>query len=147
MISCFLQIRIFETGQGHSRECYHTKRMQRLTCVAWSRDNQYIVSGSDEMNIRLWKARASAKLGIVRERERSALQYSDKLKEKYGAHPQVRRIARHRHVPKHVLNGQRQNAEQKASKKRKEANLRKHSKPGSVPHVAERDKHTVDEKE
>lgn len=47
------------------REIYHTKRMQRVTCVRWSLDNRYIVSGSDEMNIRLWKAKASEKLGIV----------------------------------------------------------------------------------
>lgn len=58
-------IRIFEVNKGHSREVYHTKRMQRLTCVSWSFDNKYIVSGSDEMNLRLWKANASEKLGIV----------------------------------------------------------------------------------
>ncbi len=64
--------------KGHSREVYHTKRMQRLTCVAWSLDNRYILSGSDEMNIRLWKARASEKLGILKEREKVALEYADK---------------------------------------------------------------------
>jgi WD repeat and SOF domain-containing protein 1 len=58
-------IRIFETNKGHSREIYHTKRMQRLTCVQWTLDNKYILSGSDEMNIRIWKARASEKLGPV----------------------------------------------------------------------------------
>jgi WD repeat and SOF domain-containing protein 1 len=35
----------------------------------------------------------------------------------------------------------------KESKARKEANRRKHSKPGAVPHVAEREAHTVEEKE
>lgn len=58
-------IRIFESLKGHSRDVYHTKRMQRLTCVKWSLDNKYILSGSDEMNIRMWKARASEKLGVV----------------------------------------------------------------------------------
>lgn len=58
-------IRIFEVNKGHSREVYHTKRMQRLTNVAWSLDNKYIISGSDEMNLRVWKARASEKLGVV----------------------------------------------------------------------------------
>jgi len=47
------------------------------------------VSGSDEMNLRLWKARASERLGIMKDRERVALQYSEKLKEKYAQHPQV----------------------------------------------------------
>lgn len=59
-------IRIFEYNKGHSREVYHTKRMQRLTCMAWSLDDRYIVSGSDEMNIRVWKAKAAEKLGVVR---------------------------------------------------------------------------------
>ena len=27
-------------AEGHSREVYHTKRMQRLTCVAWTKDNK-----------------------------------------------------------------------------------------------------------
>lgn len=40
--------------------------MQRVRVVQWSLDNKYIISGSDEMNIRVWKARASEKLGMVR---------------------------------------------------------------------------------
>ena len=59
-------IRIYQVNKGHSREIYHTKRMQRLSAVAWSLDDKYILSGSDEMNIRVWKARASEKLGVVR---------------------------------------------------------------------------------
>ena len=65
--------------------------MQRLTAVAWSLDNKYVLSGSDEMCIRLWKARASERIGIMRDRERVALQYNEKLKEKYGQHPQISR--------------------------------------------------------
>lgn len=34
-------VRIFEADKGHSREVYHTKRMQRLTCVTWSADNRW----------------------------------------------------------------------------------------------------------
>ena len=48
------------------REVYHTKRMQRVICVSWSLDDKYIISGSDEMNLRVWKANASQKLGVVR---------------------------------------------------------------------------------
>jgi len=66
-------IRIFETDKGHSREVYHTKRMQRLSCVKWSLDNKYIISGSDEMNLRVWKAKASEKLGIVSKISQSLL--------------------------------------------------------------------------
>ena len=43
--------------------------MQHVTCVKWSLDNRYILSGSDETNIRIWKAVASEKLGKVNERK------------------------------------------------------------------------------
>ena len=43
------------------------------------------------MCLRLWKARASEKLGVIKDRERVSLQYAEKLKEKYAQHPQVNR--------------------------------------------------------
>ncbi|GBP31639.1 DDB1- and CUL4-associated factor 13 [Eumeta japonica] len=138
-------VRIFETLKGHSRDVYHTKRMQRLTCVKWSLDDKYILTGSDEMNIRMWKARASEKLGVLKPRERSALNYADALKEKFANHPQIRRIARHRHVPKHIMNAKKELKAIKDKQKRKEANRRAHSKPGSVPFVPDRKKHVVKE--
>lgn len=39
--------------------------MQIVLCVRWSHDDKYIVLASDEMNLRLWKSRASEKLGVV----------------------------------------------------------------------------------
>jgi len=140
-------VRIFSVDEGHSREVYHTKRMQRLTCVAWSRDNRYILSGSDEMNLRLWKARAWEKMGIMKDRQKSSIEYSEKLKEKYASHPQVKRVMKRRHVPKHVLNAGKEHHIIKDSRKRKEANRRANSKPGSVPYVGERDKHVLTEHE
>ncbi|ENN72947.1 hypothetical protein YQE_10418, partial [Dendroctonus ponderosae] len=131
-------IRIFECDHGHSRDVYHTKRMQRLTCVHWSLDNKFIISGSDEMNIRIWKARASEKLGPLRPKERNALQYAEALKCKFASHPEIKRIKRHRHVPKHVYNAQRELRTIKEKEKRKEANKRAHSRKGTVPHVPER---------
>lgn len=59
-------VRIYEVEKSNSREIYHTKRQQHVTTVGWSLDNKYIFSGSDEMNIRIWKAYASEKLGPVR---------------------------------------------------------------------------------
>jgi len=140
-------VRIWTTDSGRSREVYHTKRMQRLTAVAWSLDNKYVISASDEMCLRVWKARASEKLAMMRDRERVALDYNEKLKEKFGQHPKVSRIARHRQVPKHVKSAQAELKLIKESKARKEANRRKHSKPGAVPNVSEREAHTVEEKE
>ncbi|XP_043267800.1 DDB1- and CUL4-associated factor 13 [Venturia canescens] len=138
-------VRIYEVNKGHSREIYHTRRMQRLTSVGWSLDNKYILSGSDEMNIRVWKARASEKLGVLKPRERTALNYSEALKEKFAGHPQVRRIARHRQVPKHIFNAQGEMRAVREKIKRKESNRRAHSKKGSVPFLSERERHVVGE--
>jgi hypothetical protein len=41
------------------------------------------------MNIRLWKAKAWEKLGLVKDRQRTALEYNEKLKEKFASHPEV----------------------------------------------------------
>nr|CAG4642467.1 EOG090X04WU [Evadne anonyx] len=140
-------IRIFEVDKGHSRDIYHTKRMQRLTSVLWSMDDRYIFSASDEMNIRIWKSRASDKLGVVKEREKMALRVNDKLKEKFLHHPAVKRIDRHRHVPKHVYNGRKELRSSQEALKRKESNRRAHSKPGSVPYVAEKSRTIIAERE
>ncbi len=58
-------IRIFGSRSGSSRDVYHTKRMQKAFCVKFSMDSKYILSASDDGNIRLWKANASEKLGVV----------------------------------------------------------------------------------
>lgn len=130
-------IRIFGEHKAASREIYHTKRMQHVTTVGWSLDNKYIFSGSDEMNIRLWKARAAEKLGVLRPREKFAFEYNESIKERFAAHPQIARIARHRQVPKYVYN-EAKNLRQAINKvKRKEANRRINSKPGKVPFVAD----------
>lgn len=45
-------IRIFDRSKGHSRDIYHTKRMQRVFSCVFSQDNKYLLSGSDDGNIR-----------------------------------------------------------------------------------------------
>ena len=140
-------IRIFQVNQGNSREVYHTKRMQHVMAVRWSLDNKYIMSGSDEMNIRLWKAHASEKLGFMKPRERDQMQYNEKLREKFKHFPEIKRIKRHRHLPKSVYNAQKEKQIFRSSRARKEANRRKHSKPGTVPFNPEKKKHVIEEQE
>lgn len=48
-------LRIFGHMAGHSREVYHTSRMQRVFAVRFSGDGTYVYSGSDDMNLRVWK--------------------------------------------------------------------------------------------
>ncbi|KAL5013606.1 hypothetical protein ScPMuIL_007876 [Solemya velum] len=140
-------LRIFPVDKGHSREVYHTKRMQRVVLVKWSLDNKYILSASDEMNIRVWKARASEKMGVLRPREKTAFNYNEKLKDKFAHHPQVKRISRHRHIPKAIYHAAKEHGIIKESKKRKESNVRAHSKEGTVPHIPDRKKRVVAEME
>ena len=136
-------LRIFKMNGGRSREVYHTKRMQRIFCVKWSSDTTYVLSGSDETNIRLWKANASQKLGRLTPRETVALDYSQKLREKYRHHPLIRRIARHRHVPKAIYRAAKEKRVMLNARRRKLENRINHSKPGSVEVVPERQKHIV----
>jgi DDB1- and CUL4-associated factor 13 len=140
-------IRIFQTQVGRSREVYHTKRMQHVIAIKWSSDNKYLISASDEMNIRLWKAQAAEKLGLMRPREKEQMEYNEKLREKFKHFPDIKRIKRHRHVPKTILNAQKETRIMKASRQRKEANRRAHSKAGSVPYVPEKKKNIVEELE
>ncbi|XP_031548836.1 DDB1- and CUL4-associated factor 13-like [Actinia tenebrosa] len=136
-------IRIFERHGGHSREVYHTRRMQRVFCVRFSADSTYVLSGSDETNIRIWKANASQKLGALAPREKEAFAYSARLKERFKHHPRIRRIQRHRHVPKAIYKAALEKRIMSESQKRKDENRRLHSKPGTVPRVAERKKQVV----
>ena len=124
-------LRIFRVNERHSREVYHTKRMQKISCVCWSSDAAYVLSGSEETNIRVWKAQASQKLGCLARREKVSLEYAEKLRDKYKNHPQIRRIARHRHVPRLIHKLAKEKRIMLASRRRKRENVRKHSKPGT----------------
>lgn len=100
-------IRIFDTFNNpnitvHSRDVYHTMRMQRVWSVAYSADANYLLSGSDDGNVRLWKARADRPVGPIHRREAEAMQYKERLIERFKEMPEVKRISRHRHLPKEI---------------------------------------------
>ncbi|OCK78163.1 U3 small nucleolar RNA associated protein [Lepidopterella palustris CBS 459.81] len=125
-------IRLWRRDQGQSRDIYHTKRMQRVFSVAWTPDNNYILSGSDDGNIRLWRAQASTRQGVKSFAERQKLEYDNALKERYKHMPEIRRIARHRHVPQQVKKAGEIKAEELKAIKRREENERRHSKKENV---------------
>jgi WD repeat and SOF domain-containing protein 1 len=54
--------------------------------------------------------------------------------------PEIRRIKRHRHLPKTVKKAGEIKGEELKAIKRKEENVRKHSKKGSMPRHSEREK-------
>lgn len=134
-------IRLYDVGKGHSRDCYHTKRMQRIFAVQFSMDSKYVLSGSDDGNVRIWKAHASEKMGILDWREKNKMEYNDKLKERYGHMSDIRRIDKHRRTPKDIKLADKRKKEIIFAEKRKDNLRRKHSKKvDAVKRVPEREK-------
>lgn len=106
-------------------------------------DSKYLLTGSDDTNIRLWKANASEKLGPLSFREKSAAEYQDALKTRFKHLPEIRRIARHRHIPKPLYKAGQKKKTMLESIRRKEDNERKHTKEGKMVTKTERKKHVV----
>lgn len=127
-------------SNGTAREVYHTKRMQRIFCVGYTLDHKYILSGSDDTNLRLWKARSSEKIGQLSAREESSLQYRQALVQKYAHLPEVKRIHKARRVPKFIKKETEAARVQKEKRRRKETNVIKHSKPGTQKYTDEKGK-------
>ncbi|KAJ7948356.1 DDB1- and CUL4-associated factor 13 [Quillaja saponaria] len=125
-------VRIFPYNGGHSREIYHTKRMQRVFCVKFSCDASYVISGSDDTNLRLWKANASEQLGVVLSREQKKHEYHEAIKKRYKHLPEVKRILRHRHLPKPIYTALNRRRTMIEAEKRREEKRKAHSAPGSI---------------
>ena len=124
-------VRIFAFDGGHSRDVYHAKRMQRVFCTRFSMDGTYVLTGSDDMNVRCWKAEASAQLGTLLPREKRKKQYQAALKERFKHVPEIKRIARNHHVPKAIHKAQKLRRVMTDSETRKKKRRVEHSAPGA----------------
>lgn len=91
-------------------------------------DSKFVLSGSDDGNVRLWKAHASEKLGVKDNRERAHLEYAASLKERFKHMDEIRRIDRHRRTPKDIKRADKLKKEMLSARKKKEENRRKHDK-------------------
>ncbi|KAF9463237.1 WD40-repeat-containing domain protein [Collybia nuda] len=130
-------VRIWKEGQGHTPEVYHTKRMQRVTSSIFSGDARFVLTGSDDGNVRIWKAKASDKLGVVTARERAAMEYRESLKERWKMDTQVGKVARARHLPKSVYQASKLKRTMLDAQRVKEERRRKHTRAGeSKPQAA-----------
>lgn len=96
-------------------------------------DNKYILSGSDDGNIRLWRTNASDRSGVKSARQRTKLEYDQALVNRYSHMPEIRRIKRQRHVPKTIKKASEIKREELASIKRREDNVRRHAKKSTLP--------------
>jgi WD repeat and SOF domain-containing protein 1 len=140
-------IRIFNAEQARSRDVYHTKRMQRVLCCHFTPDGRFVLSGSEDTNVRVWKAKSDQKLGAMTDREKHAQSYRENLKEKFSRLPEIRRIRRHHHVPKAIKTATEKRRVMREARARKDNNRRKHSKPGTNPHVPMKKRHVIKELE
>ena len=69
--------------------------MARVFSVRWMMDDCDVISGSDDGNVRQWKARASEKLGHTTGRERAKFREAEALKNAYQHVPEIRRILKY----------------------------------------------------
>ena len=67
--------------------------------TAFTADARFVLSGSDDGNVRVWKANASEKLGVITARERAAIEYRETLKDKWKADQQVGKVQRYVSFP------------------------------------------------
>lgn len=133
-------IRIFKTRAGHSRDIYHTSRMQRIFSVKFTTDARYILSGSDDANIRIWRAKSNDRANIKSSKQRAQMEYDDALKERYKFMPEIKRIARHHHVPKVIKKAQEIKRVEINSLNRRQNNDRQHRRSAAA-HKTDREKH------
>ncbi|CDZ97903.1 Sof1-like rRNA processing protein (contains WD40 repeats) [Phaffia rhodozyma] len=133
-------VRIWDRTEGKSKDVYHTKRMQRVMDVAYTPTSTFVMSASDDGNIRLWKSKASASLGVVDSRERASREYRAKLVDKWGKTDAVRRIEKRRHIPSSIHNATKLKREMIDARKAKEENRRRHTKAGLTKPKAEKKK-------
>ncbi|KAJ2919667.1 hypothetical protein MD484_g683, partial [Candolleomyces efflorescens] len=134
-----------EKGPGGREVVYHTKRMQRVTSTIYSSDARYILSGSDDGNVRIWKAKASDKLGVITGRERAAMEYRESLTKRWSVDKEVGRVMRTRHLPKAVYKASQLKTTMLDARRVKEERRRKHTRAGESKPVAEKKKVIVTE--
>lgn len=66
----------------------------RVTSSIFSADARFVLTGSDDGNVRIWKAKASDKLGVITARERAAMEYRESLKDRWKMDSEVGKVAR-----------------------------------------------------
>jgi DDB1- and CUL4-associated factor 13 len=135
-------MRIFDHNGGRSVHCYHTKRMQKISSVCWSIEGGYILSGSDETNIRIWKNDPSRKIGPVGKREERVQNYRKKLVEKYKFSRKVKNLKK-AHLPKYLINEKHKRQIMSESKHRKMLNMEANNGPDFYDQKGEKEKKHV----
>jgi WD repeat and SOF domain-containing protein 1 len=104
--------------------------MQRVSAVRFSADASYVISASDDTNIRIWKANASKALGVVAGRQERSDRVTDTIKKRFSHMPEVKRISRDKPIPKSIKKAGKLRHVQMESEHRKQDNRKRHAKEG-----------------
>ena len=119
---------------GYSRELYKGKRMYNLEQVRWTNDNKYILSGSADGAIRVWKSQRSMPLHRINARQRGQIHYATKLVDKYQHMSEIGLISKFRNakiphrIPRNGIFYKRERWEQKKLGRLKEKVTNRESK-------------------
>lgn len=103
----------------------------------------FVMSASDDGNVRIWKSNASAKMGPVSTKERQAIEYRQSLVERWSTVKDVRSVKERRHVPASIHNAVAIKRDMIESRKVKEDRRRKHTRAGQDKPKAERKSESV----
>lgn len=131
-----------------------------MMSTLFTSDAKYVLSGSDDGNVRIWKAKAHEKLGILDSRERAAIEYRESLKQKWKADAQVSKVSRYvskssfisiiclilycfvsyrtRHLPRPVYKAGQLKSTMLEAQRVKEERRRKHTRAGESKPKAEK---------
>lgn len=82
-------------------DMYYSQRMGIVHGVTYSEDQNYIVSGSDDGSIRVWKSNSNQKT-LLGYRERKNEEYKNKIKEKFKMVGEIERIRQHKTYGKDI---------------------------------------------
>ncbi|VDP31302.1 unnamed protein product [Schistosoma mattheei] len=135
-------IRLWKCDSTESFDVYHTRRMKRVLVVKVTLDAKFVLSSSSDQNVRLWKAHANELIGPIQPRQKASLQTCESLREKFKDHPEVRKILKHRHLPKTIHASSKEHAIIRAKERRKERNTRIFNK-NDLPFIPDKEKHVV----
>ncbi|KIY68889.1 WD40 repeat-like protein [Cylindrobasidium torrendii FP15055 ss-10] len=136
-------IRLWKKDRGTSEDAFHTKRMGRISSTVVTNDARFLLSGSDDGNLRIWKSNASEKMGVVNSRERAAIEYRDELVNRWKMDKEVGRVARARNLPKPVHQASKLKTTMLEAQRVKEERRRKHTRSGDSKPKAARKKAVI----
>ncbi|ORD94014.1 DCA13 [Enterospora canceri] len=92
---------IFNFVDEKLADVYYNQRMGLIHGLRYSGCGNYLVSGSDDGSVRVWKADANQRT-LKTGRERRSSDGNRALQEKYGSVAEIARIRRHKFTPKEI---------------------------------------------